>query len=403
MRVLCVFGRHNYGNPARGEGYEYSNFLPALRALGHDVHHFESWDRSAHADFAALNTALLDRVDALRPDLLFCVLMGYEIWTETLRAVRAAGLSVLNWGTDDSWKYAQFSRFVAPEVDLWATTSHLALAAARRDGLQNVRSSQWAASGARTCEPLPAAQCEHDLTFVGSAYGNRSRWIRRLRERGLNVECFGQGWPNGPVDAKRIPEIYRSSRLSLNFGDSGLQWRGLRPYRSRQIKARVFEVPAAGGVLLTETADRLDDYFTCGTEIETFSSEDELVRGAQSLLADPVRRDAMAWAAYRRTLAEHLYEQRFAPLLEECIDAPGRSRLRTIERHDFNHAIRAHRTGAALSGLRAALVWPMQQVWGARRGSRAARRLLFELSWRLCGAATYRASGLPGRLFYRES
>jgi hypothetical protein len=25
------------------------------------------------------------------------------------------------------------------------------------------------------------------------------------------------------------------------------------------------------------------------------------------------------------------------------------------------------------------------------------------LSWRLCGAATYRAAGLPGRLFYRES
>ena len=62
MNILCVFGRHNYGDPSRGEGYEYSNFLPALRTLGHDVHHFESWDRSAQADFAALNTALLDRV-----------------------------------------------------------------------------------------------------------------------------------------------------------------------------------------------------------------------------------------------------------------------------------------------------------------------------------------------------
>jgi len=34
---------------------------------------------------------------------------------------------------------------------------------------------------------------------------------------------------------------------------------------------------------------------------------------------------------------------------------------------------------------------------------RAARRLLFEISWRLGGRRTYSAAGLPGRLFYRES
>ena len=37
MRVLCVFGEHNYGDPNRGEGYEYANFVPALRRLGHEV------------------------------------------------------------------------------------------------------------------------------------------------------------------------------------------------------------------------------------------------------------------------------------------------------------------------------------------------------------------------------
>jgi spore maturation protein CgeB len=402
MRVLCVFGRHNYGDPARGEGYEYSNFLPALRALGHDVHHFESWDRSAHADFAALNTALLDRVDALRPDLLFCVLMGYEVWTETLRALRSTGLPVLNWGTDDSWKYAQFSRFVAPEVDLWATTSRAALAAARRDGLQNVRSSQWAASGSRTREPLPAVECTYDVSFVGSAYGNRGRWVARLRELGLPVECFGQGWPRGPVAAEHIPELYRSSRVSLNFGDSGLQWRGLRPYRSRQIKARVFEVPAAGGCLMTEMADQLDVYYACGSEIETFTDEHDLVARARALLADPARRDAMAWAGYRRTMAEHLYESRFQPLLEECVGA-AREADWPMDRTKFLQGLARHRTGVGLHALRGLMVRPLQWAWGERRGERAARRLLFELSWRLCGAATYRAAGLPGRLFYRAS
>lgn len=403
MKILCVFGRHNYGDPARGEGYEYCNFLPALRALGHDVHHFESWDRTAHADFAALNTALLDEVDRLRPDLVFCVLLGYEVWVETLRALRSAGVPVLNWGTDDSWKYGQFSRFMAPEIALWASTAHAALAAARRDGLDNIRISQWAACADRTREPLPATECTYDLSFVGSAYGNRGRWVQRLRARGLEVACFGQGWPGGSVDAARIPELYRHSRISLNFGDSGLHWRGLRPYRSRQIKARVFEVPAAGGCLLTEPADRLDDYYVCGREIETFDDEDTLVERAQALLADPARRDAMAWAGYRRTIADHLYERRFAPLLDECVRNAPATRPPAVDRTAFGQALADHETGTGLNTLRTFMAWPMQRIWGQRRGARAARRLLFELSWRLCGAATYRAAGLPGRLFYRES
>jgi spore maturation protein CgeB len=403
MKILCVFGRHNYGDPARGEGYEYCNFLPALRALGHDVHHFESWNRSAHADFAALNEALLDRVEQLRPDLVFCVLHAYEVWLETLHLLDRAGVPVLNWGTDDSWKYAQFSRFVAPAVRLWATTSHLAFDSAQQDGLRNMRLSQWAASGTRTCEPMPAAECLYDLSFVGSAYGNRGRWIQRLRENGFKVECFGQGWPNGPVDAARIPELYRSSRISLNFGDSGLHWRGVLPYRSRQIKARVFEVPAAGGCLLTEGAERLDDYYRCGSEVETFSDEQTLMECARALLADPVRRDEIAWAGYRRTMADHLYESRFKSLLDECAAGADRSADLPFDRRAFGDLVADHETGAGLQGLRRLLAFPMRTIWGERRGPRAARRLLFELSWRVCGARTYRASGLPGRLFYHES
>ena len=116
MRILCVFGRHNYGDPARGEGYEYSNFLPALRNLGHEVQLFDSFSRIPYSDFAALNKALLESAESFRPDVVFCVLMGYEVWLETLDLIHATGTYLVNWGTDDSWKYDQFSRFVAAPV-----------------------------------------------------------------------------------------------------------------------------------------------------------------------------------------------------------------------------------------------------------------------------------------------
>ena len=53
--------------------------------------------------------------------------------------------------------------------------------------------------------------------------------------------------------------------------------------------------------------------------------------------------------------------------------------------------------------LRGLLVLPCSLFWGRERGARAARRMLFELSWRLAGDHTYCAAGWPGRLFYHES
>ena len=52
MKILCVFGKHHYGRPALGIGIEYAAFTSALRRLGHEVVHFESWDRSLYCDYA---------------------------------------------------------------------------------------------------------------------------------------------------------------------------------------------------------------------------------------------------------------------------------------------------------------------------------------------------------------
>ena len=88
MRILCVWGRHNYGDATRGESYEYANFLPALEALGHSVSLFDSWDRSRYASFAELNRALVQSAREARPELILTVLLGYEIWLETLDYLR---------------------------------------------------------------------------------------------------------------------------------------------------------------------------------------------------------------------------------------------------------------------------------------------------------------------------
>jgi spore maturation protein CgeB len=395
VKILCVFGEHAYGDPARGEGYEYTHFLPALRRLGHDPVLFDSFSRAGHADFASLNRAFLRAVEAQSPDLVFCVLMQYEIWLESIALVRAAGIPVVNWSTDDSWKYARFSRLIADAFDVYATTAPEALDWYRRDGIASAFGTQWAASGELLRPPRPAAECSIPVSFVGAAYGSRPETVAGLRARGIEVACFGHGWPAGPVPAEEMQRIVRDSVVSLNFseGSSG----------GRQMKARVFEIPALGGCLLTESAPDLDRYFRVGEEVAAFDGLEELAQAISRYVGDPAARDRLAQRGFERTRAEHTYEHRFAALLAEAERrAPARAR-RAIDWAAFADAECAHAVGPALKALRALLLAFCVPIWGQERGPRAARQLLFELWWRVAGRRTYTAAGWPGRLFYAES
>jgi spore maturation protein CgeB len=406
LKILCLFGRHAYGDPARGEGYEHANFLPAFAALGHQVDLFDSFDRSQYRDFAELNLRLIERVQAFQPDVVFCVLMGYEVWLETLDLMRSqTPAAVVNWGTDDSWKFRQFTRFLAKHVDLHVTTHAPAMAEAEKLGIDNVIVSQWAAAAARLAEPLPSQDCAYDVSFVGAAYGNRRAQVEQMARRGIAVTCFGHGWQRGPVGSGEIDQIYRSSRISLNFADSGLQLSGIGLARSRQIKARTFEVPGAGGFLLSEANDRLGEYFRVGAELDIYRDHDELAQKIRYYLSHPEARDAIARAGHERTRREHTYEARFAPILQRAREIADSRRRQpwALAPELLAKPVERHRSGRVARRLLDALRSALGERGRPGRPSRALRRLAYEISWRVFGERTFRAAGLPGRLFYRES
>ena len=401
MKILCVFGQHAYGDISRGEGYEYVNFLPAFRRLGHEVSFFDSLARGPYADFASLNRALLQLVEETSPDVVLCVLMQYEVWLETIRLIRDSGPVLINWATDDSWKYTMFSKLIGSEFDLYATTYPDVVALYHRDGIGSVCLSQWAANAEALVPPIPARECRYPVSFVGAAYGNRSVMVEALRREGVEVACFGHGWPAGPVEAKRISEIVRSSQVSLNF--SAGSRRGRLVGTDRQIKARIFEVPGYGGCLLTERAPNLDRYFRIGEEVLTFEGCGELVAVVKTLLANPERRDTIAQCGFERVSREHTYDRRFDHLLTEVNRRVSPRSRRSVNWLEFEAAANRHSFGPGLRAFRAILVRCARLIWGERRGPRAARRVIFELSWRLAGARTYAAAGWPGRMFYKES
>jgi spore maturation protein CgeB len=372
-------------------GTEYAAFIPALRRLGHEVMHFESWNKRCHRDFADLNAKLLMAVESFRPQVMLTVHMEYEIWLETLELIRARGdVATISWAADDSWKYREVSRFVGNAYHAMTTTYDYVLPRYHDDGIVHAMLTQWAASSSGLVEPLPAESCQYAVSFIGAAHGNRRRRIERLRDAGIDVVCFGHGWENGPVDAATFAKIVRDSVISLNFANS----RG-----PDQIKARCFEVPGSGGFLLTQQVEGLERFYIPDTEVAVFRSDTELPAKIQYFLRHPEKRDRIAMAGYRRTAAEHTYEHRLKNVVEFALAAKAQS-IAAPAAPDFSQALAAHQRSAGfLRLLRRMLETLGRMLFGPKRGVRAVRRLVFELSWRLAGRHTFTASGWPGRMF----
>ena len=396
VKILLVCAQYQYGRSELGESIEYTAFLPALRHLGHRVSFFESWAPQGIHDYLALNRSLIREALNFAPDVMFVVQRDYEIWLETLDYLRDhTGIATQSWTTDDSWKYREVSRFIAPHYDVITTTYKNVLPKYHKDKNRNVVLTQWAANSAWLFEPLPSNECDFSVSFVGAARPARREAVKVLTEQGVDVACFGHGWPNGAVSAEEIPDIMRRSKVSLNFADS------FKNKKRPQLKARTFEVPGAGGLLLSEAVPDLEDYYKIGEEIVAFASHEDLVNRVRFLLSNPNRRDEIAWAGHRRTVKEHTYENRFAPLLEMSRQRKGCTtpKLRDLGYEYLTLQEKSYALGPGLRVLKKLFLFVFCILFGSTRGPRAARRCTFELSWRVFGEKTFRAAGLPGRMF----
>lgn len=345
-RVLYIGLKHDYGRTERGLSYENVNFLGTLsRMEGIDVRFFAFDEEMRREGRDGMNRSLLRTVDEYKPEICFFVLFTDEIAMPTVRRItETSGSVTLNWFGDDHWRFLPFSRHWAPLFHWAVTTDSRALGRYRACGCTNVLLSQWAFNHHRVVRrEVPV---EFDVTFIGQVHSRRRSLIAMLRRGGIAVECWGRGWRNGRLGQEEMIAMYSRSRINLNFTDSSvsLGWKPLARVivnrraddsifanspsrmlehtrvlltdRSPQIKARNFEVPGAGGFLLTSNAEDLKEYFVPGEEIAVFGSDRELLDSIRYYLDHEGEREAIREAGYRRACRDHTYEQRFRAIFK---------------------------------------------------------------------------------------
>jgi hypothetical protein len=261
-----------------------------------------------------MNQALLHAFAAAnrrRPvDVVVGYLSGYTVAPQVLGQMAALGAVVTNFCFDDkvAWpgtmrgeRYASTAA-IAHAVDLNLTSDpHGATRYFAHGGLSTFHPEAADPSWYRPLE----TPFQYDVSFIGARYGWRPKLIRELSRRGIEVECFGKGWPNGAIPNAQMNEIYARSRVNLGFGGIGFSKNLLC------LKGRDFEVPMSGALYLTQDNPELSLVFEVGCEVLTYRDAQECAQVIRAILQDEERAARVRAAARARCLRDHTYRARW--------------------------------------------------------------------------------------------
>lgn len=326
MKILYVDLQYDYGKKERGLNIiGLDGFKKSFEDLGHSVvmfHYDEYLD-----NIIPMQKKLKDFADKVNPDLVFFLLFQDQFTIETLDYLKSK-YTTINWFGDDHWRFNDFTSRYANHFTYCVTTDKFAIEKYKALGQHNIIYSQWAAIHSHLIPEFKAYK--YDITFVGGFHPYRKWFIDTLQKRGLHVKVFGNGWPNGPLSAEEMNQIFASSKINLNLSNSNSydlryllsHWKAIpllikSKKSASQIKARNFEIPYFGGFQLTDYVPSLEDYLDVGKEIICYKDIDEAELLIRYYLKHDDEREAIKNCSHKKALNEHGYIHRLSYILEK--------------------------------------------------------------------------------------
>jgi len=155
--------------------------------------------------------------------------------------------------------------------------------------------------------PMHVAK-KYDVSFVGGSYGIRKKIVQAIRNRGVKVECYGSGWPNGRIPTEDAPGLFASSRIILGVGTIG----HCEDFYS--LKLRDFDATLSGSMYITHDNPDLYNLYEVGKEIVTYRTPEECADRVVYYLEHPGEMKAIADGGLRRALQDHTLERRIEQL-----------------------------------------------------------------------------------------
>lgn len=311
MRIIVIASLNNA---------EKSLFVDSLKAMGHEVYNF-SWNfndaytpewpvfgRRKMND--KMETFVMDRARDFdgKIDFVFCYLSVRMIEEGRITKLRnrLPGVPFVNFSWDDKLKFAWFAP-IAPEFDLCWTTEPEAEEWYNSAGAKGL----YLAPGANPAvfHQIESSVKYNDVTFIGLSYGNRPAVIQDIRDKGIDIKAFGEGF-GGKIPQKDMVRLYNESKINLGFAR-------ILDTEYFNVKGRDFEIPMSGGFYLTEHHEGLRNHYELGKEIVTYTDTNDCIQKIKYYLENEEERKEIAKAGWLRANRDHTIFLRFKKLFRQ--------------------------------------------------------------------------------------
>jgi spore maturation protein CgeB len=242
---------------------------------------------------------------------------GEVIEAPTVQGLRDLGLPVACWTIDD---HEHFDHYQKPYSTVFTPSPGL-INRYHEHGFENVyelpfyvEPSLYRGPPNRDSSDLVRdSRVEDDslraeVSFLGTRYLGREPKITLLREHGVPVKLYGDQWTI--QNEGRLAEytdclkLWRHSKINLNIHQPTMR-------DVDALNTKVYEIPAAGGFMLTDYIPELLRKFRAD-EVALYNLEEDgsILKAIQYWLADPSGREEVMMKAREHIFREHSAEKR---------------------------------------------------------------------------------------------
>lgn len=256
--------------------FDHTNYLPGI--INRDL--FERIKRNLFLSIysARIQKAFLKEIDTFNPSHIF-VCKGLHLNRKTLNKIKKRKIFIINWNPDDFLNMKNSNNELIKSIskyDLIISSRPHLFNEYKLLGANNLLFIDW--YFVPTLHKKRGLPIIHNITFVGSWSKKREKFIQSIP---LSVRIWGGGWEKSSNDFKANNEIMfkilNQEEMSKVFEQSRFNLNLLTDENRDLSNLRFFEVPASGGLLLTERNKIAEKYLKEGEECIMFDSVKDLL------------------------------------------------------------------------------------------------------------------------------
>jgi spore maturation protein CgeB len=269
----------------------------------------------------ANDSALLIQVEQAHAagelDLLLGQMWASRVSKEALTKVQAMGIPVINIAMDDRlpfhWSTQEGVRLgsvgLGTGINLVLTTCSDTCLWYEVEGCPSLF---WPLASDPSLFALEVGkERDIDVLFIGDCYGIRGEIVAYLERNGIKVDCYGNGWPNGYVDATQNTALSARARIILGIGTVG------HCSDVFTLKLRDFDALMTGALYITNRNPDLCKIFTEGEEIECYESPQEAASKIKYYLNHSLEREQIGLNGQKKAVSDHSWDNRLVSTFQK--------------------------------------------------------------------------------------